>query len=226
MNNVTKLGLTKSDKTVLIILPPIVGALIGWFIPTVSEWVAKLSFIPFGKALEWISLQEGLLVSVIGLVVGIIVGIIFTLYAFSETLMISITDDEVTLEIHEKVTTLSKSQLSAVYLEKKELVFLGLKGEELFRGEHETKPTLIADGFLTHSFPWKEADPYANEYARWVPEYPSLTTHENALLLARDRAVKDDDKEEEISLRTDLAKLGIVIQDENKKQYIRIIKEE
>jgi len=226
MQNVTVLGLTKSDKAILIILPPIIGALIGWFIPTVSGWAGKLPFIPFGQVLEWISIQEGILVSVIGLVGGIIVGIIFTQYAFSEALMISITDDEVTLEIHEKVTTLGKSQLSAVFLEKKDLIFLGLKGEEMFRGEHETKPALIADGFLYHSFPWKEVDPYANEYARWVPEFPSLTTHENALLSARERALKDDDKEEAVSLRTDLAKLGIVIHDESKKQYIRITKGE
>lgn len=226
MKNITVLGLTKSDKAILIILPPIIGALIGWFIPTVSGWATKLPFIPFGQVLEWISLQEGILVSVIGLIGGIIVGFIFTQYAFSEALMISITDDEVTLEIHEKVTTLDKSQLSAVFLDKKDLVFLGLKGEEIFRGEHETKPALIAEGFLDHGFPWEEVDPYANDYARWVPEYPSLTTHENVLLSARERELKDNNKEEVISLRTDLAKLGIVIHDENKKQYIRIIKGE
>src|SRR5690625_7541972 len=75
-------------------MPPILGALIGWFIPTIAGWAIKIPFIPFEGVLEWIAALESQWVSVIAAFIGVLAGVFFIFYAFSESLKITITDKE------------------------------------------------------------------------------------------------------------------------------------
>lgn len=226
MNNETVLGLSTGEKSILVIVPPILGALIGWFIPTIAEWAIKIPFIPFEGVVEWIATLESQWVSVIGVILGVITGIFFVFYAFSETLKITITDDGVNLNFKEEVNIIHKTETSAIYMEGKDLVFLSTEGNELFRGQPESKKELVSEAFRQHRYPWKDKDPFENQYQRWVADHPDFPPHVNALLSARERALKNDEKEEAKALRKDLADNGIVIRDEDERQYVRIVRGE
>lgn len=84
---------------------------------------------------------------------------------------------------------------------------------------------MIADAFIHHGYPWAEKDPFEKQYQRWIADHPDFPSHVNTLLAARERALKNDELEETHILRNDLAKLGVVIRDEDKRQYVRIVKD-
>src|SRR5690625_4664728 len=146
------------EKAILIIIPPILGALLGWFVPTIANWLIKIPFIPFKGPLEWITTLEGYWIPIIGMVVGIIAGFIFTLYAFHETLKVTISDSEVKLAVKEKVEIIMKKDIYTVFMEEKQLILLGANGVELYRGQPETKKGLIEDAFKRHDYPWRSEE--------------------------------------------------------------------
>lgn len=219
----TELGLSNVDKIFLIIIPPVIGALIGWFIPDIADWSAKIPIMPFGGLLEWIGTLEGKWVSIAALILGVLAGIIFIFFAFNETLKITITDVDVKLYIHKKVKHIHRDAISAVYMDERDLVILGDDGYEVFREKSESKKELVARVFRQHMYPWNDQDPFAGTYQRWVPDHPDFSAHMNALLSARESAIKEDEIEEANILRRDLAEQGVIIHDDNKRQYVRAV---
>ncbi|MFD1416738.1 YqeB family protein [Oceanobacillus jeddahense] len=224
MQNETVLGLSKLDKAIIIIGGPLLGAIIGWFIQIISSWLVKIPFVPFGPFFEWIVSWNSSWVSIIGVIVGLIAGILFVFYAFSESLKMTITDQKVTMKRYDQEVTLQKRDISAIYMDRKEIVVLGQKGEELYRSQTDVKQPKIEAAFLEHRFPWKDQDPYQADYQRWVPEHSDFPASVNSLLLAREKALKEDDEKEAAILRKDLAAEGAVIRDEDKRQYVRVIR--
>ncbi|WP_066188006.1 MULTISPECIES: YqeB family protein [Gracilibacillus] len=222
MQQETVVGLSKLDKGILIVLSPLIGALLGWFIPVIADWLVMVPFIPFDPFFRWIAAWDNVWVPVIGLVIGLIAGVIFIIYAFSESLKMTMTDQGVTLKKLGQQEYLEREALSAVYLDRKEIVFLGGQGQELYRGESEAKVTAIEKAMQDHRFPWQRNDPYAGHYQRWVADHPDFSSAINALLSAREKALQADDSKEANTLRKDLAAEGIVIHDEDKRQYVRI----
>ena len=81
---------------------------------------------------------------------------------------------------------------------------------------------------MTHGFTWRDGgDPYAHAYRRWVEGLPEdeapdgLPRGANALLSARRRALKRDDRDEADELRQELSRLGISIKDVKDRQHWR-----
>ncbi|MFD1066392.1 YqeB family protein [Oceanobacillus locisalsi] len=223
MQNETVLGLSKLDKAIIIIGGPLLGAIIGWFIQIILSWLTKIPFVPFGPFFEWIATWNSSWVSIIGVIVGLIAGILFVLYAFSESLKMTITDQAVTMKRYDKEVQLQKRDISAIYMDRKDIVVLGQKGEEMYRSYTDVKQPKIEAAFLELRFPWKSEDPYQSDYQRWVPEHPDFSASVNSLLAAREEALKEEDKKEAAFLRKDLAAEGAVIRDEDKRQYVRMI---
>jgi len=224
MQNETVLGLSKMDKAIIIIGGPLLGAIIGWFIQIISSWLVKIPFVPFGPFFEWIVSWNSSWVSIIGVIVGLIAGILFVFYAFSESLKMTITDQEVTMKRYDKEVQMQKRDISAIYMDRKDIVVLGQKQEELYRSPTDVKQPKIEAAFLEHRFPWKSENPHQADYQRWVPEHPDFSASVNSLLAAREKALKEDDEKEAAILRKDLAAEGAVILDEDKRQYVRMIR--
>ncbi|QVY61862.1 YqeB family protein [Cytobacillus gottheilii] len=219
----TELGLSAVDKTFLIIIPPVIGALVGWFIPVIADWTARIPIMPFGAVLDWVASLEGRWVSAAAALLGILAGIIFIVYVFNETLKINVTDAKVKLCIHKVVKQIDRDMISAIYMDGKDLVILSHKGKEIFREQSESKKEWVSKVFRQHLYPWKDHDPFASRYQRWVANHPQFPQDVNALLSARERAMQEEEAEEAKVLRKDLAELGVVIHDENKRQYVRMI---
>jgi hypothetical protein len=60
-----------------------------------------------------------------------------------------------------------------------------------------------------------------DQYRRWVDDLPDLPASANVLLKARARALDKGDGDEAAQLRADLARLGVVVRDENTRQSWR-----
>lgn len=222
-DNETVLGLDKLEKVLIIVIPMILGAVIGWFIPVIAEWILKLPIVPMEKLIIMISSLNHFWVSIVATIIGVIVGLVFSMIVFSETLKVIVSDHQLKLTMKDVEKVIEKKEIAAIYIENKNLVVLGQSGQELYRELFEPKLEVVREAFLRHSYPWKEEDPFTDQYKRWVVEHPDFPADINALLNARERALKEDNKEEAKHLRKDLAQVGIVIRDEKKAQYVRII---
>ena len=68
-----------------------------------------------------------------------VTGLFFSQYIFTEILQVFISDQNVKLLFKEKEEVIEKKDISAVYLENKDLVVLDHKGTELYREQLESK---------------------------------------------------------------------------------------
>lgn len=219
------LGLNKLDKTLIILVPIVLGSLIGWFVPVIADWLLTLQIVPMEKLIELIASFKSLWVSIIAAIIGIIVGILLTLIIFSESLEVTVSYNSLQLKLGDKLDNIDKKDISAIYMENKQLVILGDSSNELYREVFDAKKEIVVqEAFNNYQYPWYEKDPFEGQYQRWVLGHPDFPEKISALLYARECTLREDKKKDAKYLRADLAKLGVVIRDENNGQYVRLAK--
>lgn len=219
--NKTILGFSRFEKIMIILIPMILGATIGWFLPTIAKWIVKLPFIPLEKLFIFASHSNSFWFSIIAMIIGIAAGITLSIFILSESLKVIISDDDIKLQIGDEQKIINKSDISAVFVEKKTLIILGKYSNELYRECIESKIETTKKAFLYHRYPWKEEDPFTKQYKRWVLGHPDFSNQINALLYAREHALKNDEEDEAKQLRQDLVQLDVVIRDDKNAQYVR-----
>ncbi|MGI2278228.1 YqeB family protein [Staphylococcus cohnii] len=220
-HNKTILGFSRFEKLMIILIPMILGGTIGWFLPTIAKWILKLPFIPLEKLFIFASHSNNFWFSISAMIIGVIAGIILSIFILSESLKVIISDDAIKLQIGDEQKIINKSDISAVYVEKKTLIILGKYSNELYRESLESKLETTKNAFLYHRYPWKEEDPFIKQYKRWVLGHPDFSNQINALLYAREQALKNDEEDEAKQLRKDLVQLNVVIRDDKNAQYVR-----
>jgi hypothetical protein len=219
---VTVLGLTTKARTFYLIMPAILGCVLGYFIPTIAKWIATLPWFPYLGFFKAIVLIEHNWIVYATALVGLLAGIWLTSYIFRESLVISMTDEEVHLKIKDSVQTISRSEISAVFVDGKTLVILGINSKELSRETFDPKLEEIEYAFRNHGYPWfPNGDPFEADYRLWVPDTPELSPGLHALLKAREKALKNEDMEDAKELHREASKFGITIRDKGKRQYWR-----
>lgn len=218
----TEFGITKTDQWMIWTIFPAAGAAAGWFIPPLAKWASTLPWVPFEGPLKLISSFHGGWVTFATAALGALVGGWISMVAVRETLQIRLSDQEVSLRIRGKEQTFKREEVTAVFLDSKQLVLLGTDGQVLYREKPDTKRQKLAEAFIRHGYDWREQDPFAHEYARWVPGCPDLSASVNALFAAREKAIGKDEKEDAEDLRRELSRLGVTVRDEDKRQYWRV----
>jgi hypothetical protein len=208
-------------RTGVWIVFPIVGAACGGLLDLLVGWVASWPGGPFHGAFEAVDkVPEPY--AVIGLViVGALAGLWLAEEAAKDWLTVTVSADQVTLARRGSVQEVARSSVSAVFRDGKRLVLLGQATEELAREQCELKTDRLRDAFVAQGYPWRDGDPYASDYRRWVEDEPELSAGANALLKARARALAKGERDDAAELREELAKTGIVVRDENKRQSWR-----
>lgn len=221
-DNEAVLGFSRSEKILIILVPLLLGGLIGWFIPFIADWLLSMPIIPKEKLVKLIASLNGTWVSIIATIIGMAAGVFFSMIIFAESLEVKVTYEGLQLKLDDKVTSIHKKDISAIYLENKQFIILGMQGNELYREVIESKKDKVREVMNNYRYPWKEKDPFDNEYKRWVAGHPDFSAEINALLNAREQALNEGEKKKAKQLQTDLAKLGVVIRDENNAQYVRL----
>lgn len=214
----TVVGLTRADRAWLLLGGPALGALLGLALPPVGRWVAQLRWAPLqgplevvgGVAAGWSALAGGLL----GLGGGALLAAL--------ALKVTLGDAGIDVDWEGRAATLPRAEVAAGFLDGRELVILDHASRQLLRRRCDASGAELAAAFAAHGYRWLPEDPYAALYRRWVPDAPDLPAAANAVLKAREVALRkksESDAAEE--LRDEVQKLGFVVRDESTRQYWR-----
>ncbi|MFF3894052.1 hypothetical protein ACFYY3_12825 [Streptomyces sp. NPDC001812] len=195
------------------------GAGVGWLIGPLADWLVTLPWAPLQGPAELVASLPAPALSAAGAVTGLILGLV----AQYEQLVVRLSDDHVALTRKGREQDFPRDAVATVFRDGKQLVLLGHDGGELTRQECDLDTGRLANAFTEHGYAWADVDPHQGEFRRWVPGAPGLPEGANALLKARQESLEkkgssDDDVEE---LREELARLGVVVRDEKRRQYWR-----
>ncbi|WP_369355967.1 hypothetical protein [Streptomyces sp. cg2] len=200
------------------------GAGVGWLVRLLAKWLVTLDHAPWqGPARLLTSIPEPWLT--VGLLtVGGALGLAAALYGQYEELAVRVADDEVVLTRRAKPRAFPRERVDVAFRDGKQLVLLGPDTAELAREGCTVSARDLAEAFRAHGYHWADRDPHKDEFRRWVPDTPDLPVGANALFTARERALgKSNTAEEARELRDELARLGIVVRDKDKRQFWRLV---
>ncbi|TYS11102.1 DUF308 domain-containing protein [Bacillus subtilis] len=218
----TFIGVTKTAVYFLYAALAIIGFAIGYFIPQFAKWALSLPWIPFEGPLRLVTSFQGSPAAFITALLGVSAGIWFAHSVIAMLLSVKITNDTVELIKGKKVQTIRSDSIALVFIDHKRLVLLGTAGYELAREEIDEKPVNVEKAFRKHNYEWAaDGDPFKDQFRRWIPDAPDLSPGAHALLKARHKALKDEEKDDVEEFRLELAQMGIVVRDEGIRQYWR-----
>ncbi|SCW63692.1 hypothetical protein SAMN04487970_102275 [Paenibacillus tianmuensis] len=202
----------------------ILGIALGYFIPMIAQWASTLPWIPFQGPLKLISSFSGAWVTtVVTSLLGLLAGLWLAEEVIKDTLRVVVSGETIRLEKDGGGQELSFENISMVFLDGKQLVFLGHAGQELARDKYEWASERIVSALTAHGYAWSpDGDPYKEQYHRWVQDTPDLPPAVNALLKAREKALQKEEGREAKELRSEVAKHGVVVHDEETRQYWRM----
>ena len=214
---------TPAERALVWIVFPLVGAGAARLLKAAAGWVAALPWAPFQGPFKLVASIPEPQSTIGSLAIGIVAGLVLVYFAENEYVTVTVDDSQATIASGGSSQDVQRAAIDAVFLDGKQLVLLGHATEELARvGGDLPAANRLEAAFLAHGYPWRaDGDPYKDDYRRWIPEAPDLSAAAHAVFKARDRALQRGDKEDVAQLRVELAKLGIVVRDESKRQFWR-----
>lgn len=219
----TVLGPTAGQRGLFWIGFPLLGAGAGWLLKLLVGWVSSLPWTPFEGPLRLIGSIPPAPLTIGAVAVGVVAGLLLALLAEHYYVTVTVDDDRVTVVCRDSRQEVPREAVAGVFHDAKQLVLLGHDTGELVRrgGDLPSEERLVA-AFQSHGYPWlADGDPYQEDFRRWVEGHPDLSAAAHAILKARARAVEKGDADDAEELRVELAKLGVVVRDEKKRQYWR-----
>ena len=206
-----------------LVVLPLVGAALGWGLTLVAEWITGLSWFPFQGLFElFTDLPETVRLIVVP-ALGLIVGLLLALWAVHEMLTVQVGTARIELERGDYRRSVDRTDTAAVFVQDKRLIVLGHRRQELADVAFDLDRDKLAAALRRHGYAWlPDGDPYAAELRRWVPGAEGLPKGANAVLKAREQALEKSKGDDVRELRDELAELGVVVRDKDKKQYWRL----
>ncbi|UYB38026.1 hypothetical protein SLV14_000345 [Streptomyces sp. Je 1-4] len=201
----------------------LLGAGAGRLVKVLAEWLVTLPWAPMqGPARLLTSVPEPWLT--VGLVcAGAALGLTVGLIAQYQELSVAVSDERITLTRKAKDREFARERVVQVFLDGKQLVLLDADKDELAREACDLNAQRVADAFRTHGYSWADEDPYKDDFRRWVSDMPGLPQGANALLKARAQLLEKKGPTGDLrELREELARMGVVVRDEKRRQYWRL----
>ncbi|MGW5211312.1 YqeB family protein [Streptomyces sp. NPDC004051] len=218
-DRLTVLGQPALDIACLYAAFVLVGAGVGWLVDFLADWLVTLPWAPLQGPAELVALLPAPVLPAAGAVAGLALGLV----AQHEQLGIRLSDDRVALTRKGREQEFPHDAVATVFRDGKQLVLLGHDGGELTRQECDLDTGRVAEAFTEHGYAWADVDPHQDEFRRWVPGAPGLPEGANAILKARQESLEKKGPSDGgvRELREELARLGIVVRDEKRRQYWR-----
>lgn len=200
---------------------PLLGALLVWLLRLVAAWVAGLEWAPFQGVFELAAAVPDPWGTVGAIGIGAIIGLGFAGLMAQERLTVTVAPEHVTLLVGSSRRQIERAEIGSVFVDHKHLMLLAESGAEQARQPSDLDKRSLRRAFVEHGYPWRDKDPFAGHFSLWVEDTPDLPLRVNVLMAARERALRKRDGKEAALLRTEIVKQGIVLRDENKRQYWR-----
>ncbi|MGO1975451.1 MAG: YqeB family protein [Propionibacteriaceae bacterium] len=207
----------------VLVLLPLLGLLLGWGVLAIADWVAGLAWAPFQGPFQLVAEAPRPAATIIVLAVGAVAGLVFGLVVLGDSLVIEVSEEAVVLRRGDTVTRVERTELGSVHLDAKELVFLDETGLEVARVASDLPVDRVRNSLVEAGHPWRDSDPFVDDFRRWVEDTPDLTGAANAVLAARARALGTGEAKDAADLRRELIKLGLVLRDRDDRQYWRTV---
>jgi len=204
---------------------PLLGAGAVWLLKAIAGWVAGLQWAPFQGPFKLVASIGEPQASIGALAVGAVAGLVVAGLTVNDFLRVQVSPAEVRFKRGGKPERrFTREAVVGSFHDAEHLVLLGAGGAELAREKHDLEQADLGKAFEAHGWPWLSADPHAQQFRRFVDDDPDLPPAANAMLKARAVAVSKNDSHDLAELREELAKLGVVVRDEKKRQYWRLVK--
>ncbi len=203
---------------------PLLSGVAGRLLLAVVHWAVGLPWVPYQGPIELIESINEPYATIGSYAVGFVAGLVLAVLIVADLLSLRITGERVVFTRDGKSKDVERTAVSGAFFDGKKIVLLGHRGEELAREPSDLTQAEVVAAFRAHGYPWlADGDPYKDSYRRWVEDTPDLPPGADALLKARARALDKDNSHDIAELRTELAKLGVVVREEKKRQYWRQI---
>ncbi|GAA2764978.1 hypothetical protein GCM10010103_40190 [Streptomyces paradoxus] len=201
------------------------GAVAGALLPLLARLLLTLPWAPLEGPAELLTSVPEPALTLGTIAVGVLGGLLLGFTAVHESLSVRVCDTHVTLTVRDSSQEFTREEISVLFRDGKQLVLLGPDGMERARERCGLPWQRLADALAEHGYEWAQQDPYRAEFRRWVPGTPGLPPGADALLRARAQARKhEDDARDARELRDELLRLGVVVRDEEKRQYWRLVR--
>jgi uncharacterized protein involved in high-affinity Fe2+ transport len=156
-------------------------------------------------------------------VVGAGAGAFCVRLVMRSSVAMSVTGKRIIWKAGGKPRKFERAEIGAVFFDGDDLILLGPAGDELTRADSNMEHDVVAATMTKYGYPWSDADPYLDDYRRWVDDMPGLSLAINALMKARQKALQENEADSAAELRADLAKLGVVIRQTDDRQFYRLV---
>lgn len=201
-----------------------VGAGAGALLLQGAGWLAGVPFGVLAAPARFVDGLEGGWVAPAVVGAGALLGFALAWIAVAEALVVTVDGAGVALTRGTTRRVVPRGEVTAVFHDSGRLVLLGRRGEELAREKHDLDRGPLAAAFRAHGYPWRDdGDPFAGQFRRWVEGVDGLPPGADPLLAARQRALEKGDATDAADLRRDLADLGVVVREDGKRQFWRLL---
>ncbi|MFF5052151.1 hypothetical protein ACFY1S_03050 [Micromonospora sp. NPDC000663] len=202
---------------------PLLGAGAGWLLAAATGWLVRLPWVPFRDLVEWLDRLPEPQATIGTIAVGVLAGLVVAGIGTAERLIVTVDAAQVRLRRAGADQAVARAETRAVFVDDGHLVLLDADGAELVREATDLPSDRLAAAFRAHGWGWADADPHRPAYRLWVPDLPGLPGGADALLRARERALDRDRRDDVRELRRELGRIGVVVRDEGKRQYWRVV---
>ncbi|NUT37788.1 MAG: hypothetical protein HOV79_32485 [Hamadaea sp.] len=212
------------DRALVWIGFPLAGALAAWLLQLAADWIAGLAWAPLQGPFTLIASIDEPAATIGSLAVGFVGGAVLAVLAALDRLTATIGPGEVGLVRGSgETTTLERANVEGVFADGKSLVLLGQDGQELAREKSDLKAAALRAAFIAQGYPWLDDDPFKDAYRLWAPGMAGLPEGADALLAARAQARGTHDDTDASTFAKELRRLGVIVRDEKKHQYWRLV---
>lgn len=203
---------------------PVLGAVAGWLLVLAAAWVADTRFVPYRGLFRLLDRLDGPWPLVVALSAGVVGGLVLAAVEEHQRLEVEVSADAVLLTREGRTLRFARADVSGVFVDGKDLVLTDRVTAELAREHTDLPRTRLAAAFVAHGLPWlPDGDPKAADFRRWVAGTPDLPAGAAGLLGARAKALAKGRTADTRALRAELARLGVVVRDEGKRQSWRLV---
>jgi hypothetical protein len=218
----TRLEPGRGARLLTVAGPPALGLLVGAALPVVARWALDLSHgLPLRPAFRVAGAVDRPWEIAVNLTIWLVVGVAVAHTALGETVRLTVTDDAVRVEQRDRDETIARADVAAVFLDGDRIVVLDHRSLALARDPSPAGRDRVAAAFRAHGYPWRERDPFAGSYRRWRPDSRDLPAPVNAVLAAREVALRRKARTEVRGLSEALHELGYATRDEGTRQFWR-----
>lgn len=226
--NNTIIGVGRIERFLWIIGFSIIGAVVGYFFSYILSWANNIERFSNSRRLSLITKITDFVNSTIGewdtllfIIIGIVGGIYLGKILLRESPTVSISDYSIAIDNDLESLTFARNEIQEIYYDKDELIIIGTTDHELLRESYDIKEEKLKNTFKNHNYPFSLNDPYKTYFKQWSSSTDELSIAANALMKARELAIKNKEEDEVIGIRNELSKLGVIVKDDDTKQYWR-----